>query len=161
MTTAETETALTTQVYQLFIKASPERVWEAITSSELTARYFHGAVFEGAPVVGGQWRSRTADGLEILSDGEIIEVDPPRRFVHGWRALYNDEMAVEEESRVTWELEPQEGGYTKLTLIHDRLEGAPKTAAGVAGGWMFILSSLKTLVETGDPIIDFTKEGPE
>jgi uncharacterized protein YndB with AHSA1/START domain len=155
------ETVQTTQVYQLFINASPERVWEAITTSGMTERYFHGAVFEGAPTVGGRWRSWTADHSELLSDGEIIEVDPPRRFVHGWKSLYNEEMAVEEESRVTWELEPQEGGYTKLTLVHDRLESSLKTAAGVAGGWMFILSSLKTLVETGEPIIDFSKGAQE
>jgi uncharacterized protein YndB with AHSA1/START domain len=157
MTTTAAQTALTTQVYQLFIKASPERVWEAITSSELTHRYFHGAVFDGAPRVGDQWRSWTADRSRVLTEGEIFEVDPPRRFVHGWRALYNEETALEPESRVTWELEPQEGGYTKLTVVHDRLEASPKTAIGVAGGWMFILSSLKTLVETGEPIIDFSK----
>jgi hypothetical protein len=56
---------------------------------------------------------------------------------------------------VTWEIEPQEGGFSKLTLIHDRLEGAPKTAASVAGGWMMVLSGLKTLLETGEPLTSF------
>jgi uncharacterized protein YndB with AHSA1/START domain len=155
MTTSVETEVQTTQVYQLFIKASPERVWEAITKPELIVRYFYGAMFEGAPVAGGRWRAWTLDHSQALNDGEIIEIDPPRRFVHSWKALYDPELAAEEESRVTWEIEPQEGGYSKLTVVHDRLEGAPKTAAGVAGGWMLILSGLKTLVETGEPIVDF------
>ncbi len=155
MTTSVETEVQTTQVYQLFIKASPERVWEAITNPELIVRYFYGAMFDGAPVVGGRWRAWTLDHSQVLNDGEIYEIDPPRRFVHGWKALYEPELAVEEESRITWEIEPQEGGYSKLTVVHDRLEGAPKTAAHVAGGWMLILSGLKTLVETGEPIVDF------
>ena len=155
-TSVETEVQ-TTQVYQLFIKASPERVWEAITKPELIVRYFYGALFDSEPVAGGRWRAWTLDHSQELNDGEIYELDPPRRFVHGWKALYDPELAVEEESRVTWEIEPQEGGYSKLTVVHDRLEGAPKTAAGVAGGWMLILSGLKTLVETGEPIVDFAQ----
>jgi uncharacterized protein YndB with AHSA1/START domain len=70
--------------------------------------------------------------------------------VHGWRSLYDPELAGEEPSRVTWEIEPQDGGYCRLTVTHDRLEGAPKTAETVFGeGWMLVLSSLKTLLETG------------
>jgi len=155
MTTSVETEVQTTQVYQLFIKASPERVWEAITKPELIVRYFYGALFDAPPVAGGRWRAWTVDHSQALNDGEIIEIDPPRRFVHGWKALYDPELATEEESRVTWEIEPQEGGYSKLTVVHDRLEGAPKTAANVAGGWMLILSGLKTLVETGEPIVDF------
>jgi uncharacterized protein YndB with AHSA1/START domain len=158
MSTSLATEVQTTQVYQLFIKASPERVWEAITKPEQIARYFYGALFDGPPVAGGRWRAWTLDHSQLLNDGEIYEVDPPRRFVHGWKALYDPEMAVEEESRITWEIEPQEGGYSKLTVVHDRLEASPKTAAGVAGGWMMILSGLKTLVETGEPIVDFAKD---
>lgn len=80
-------------------------------------------------------------------DEAVEEYDPPRRLVHTWRALYDPEMAEEAPSRVTWEIEPQEGG---VAVVHDRLNGAPRTAASVAGaGWMFVLSGLKTLVETG------------
>ena len=157
-TSLETEVQ-TTQVYQLYIKASPERVWEAITQPEQIARYFYGATFDGSPVAGARWSGWTADHSQLLNDGEIYEVDPPRRFVHGWKALYDPESAVEPESRITWEIEPQDGGFSKLTVIHDRLEGAPKTAAGVAGGWMMILSGLKSLVETGEPIVDFAQAG--
>jgi uncharacterized protein YndB with AHSA1/START domain len=160
MTTA-VETAQTTQVYQLFIKATPERVWEAITQPDQIARYFHGVTYDGPPVLGGRWTGMTSDGSMRLNDGEVIEVDPPRKFVHGWVAHYDPELAAEAESRVTWEIEEQEGGYSKLTVVHDRLEGAPKTALAVSGGWMLILSGLKTLIETGEPIIDFTAEGGE
>ena len=67
----------------------------------------------------------------------MLEYDPPRRLVHSWSSFYDPEMAAEEPSRVTWEIEPQDGGLSLLTVVHDQLEGAPKTAAGVAGpGWM-------------------------
>jgi hypothetical protein len=76
--------------------------------------------------------------------------------VHGWSSLYDPDLADEEESRVAWEIEPQDGGYCKLTVTHDRLEGAPKTAASVSGaGWMMVLSGLKTLLETGEPLASF------
>jgi uncharacterized protein YndB with AHSA1/START domain len=84
----------------------------------------------------------------------VTEYDPPRRLVHGWRSLYDPELAAEEESRVTWEIEPQDGGYCQLTVVHDQLEGAPKTAESVSGaGWMMVLSGLKTLLETGKPLV--------
>ena len=73
--------------------------------------------------------------------------------MHEWRSLYDPELAGEEPSRVTWEIAAQDGGVTRLTVIHDRLEGAPNTAASVSGnGWMYVLSGLKTLVETGQPL---------
>jgi uncharacterized protein YndB with AHSA1/START domain len=85
----------------------------------------------------------------------VLEYDPPRRLVHEWLSRYDDEMAAEEPSRVTWEIEPKDDGTSLLTVVHDRLEGAPKTAASVAGqGWMYVLSGLKTLLETGQPLSD-------
>jgi uncharacterized protein YndB with AHSA1/START domain len=79
--------------------------------------------------------------------------DPPRRLVHRWTSGYDPELAAEDPSRVSWEIEPQENGTTLLTVVHDQLEGAPKTAEGVSGtGWMFVLSNLKTLLETGEPL---------
>jgi uncharacterized protein YndB with AHSA1/START domain len=142
-------TDLTTQVYQVFIKASPEKIWEAITTPDVTARYFHGARIEVTPE---RQISHGPDGA-VWGDGPVFEYDPPRRLVHEWRSLYDPDMAAEQPSRVTWEIEPQAGGYVKLTLTHDRLAGAPKTAASVSGpGWMFVLSGLKTLMETGAPL---------
>jgi uncharacterized protein YndB with AHSA1/START domain len=144
-----TMTQTTVQVYQLFIKASPDRIWEALVDPELTSKYFHGSRVSITP----EGRISTSpDGSENWGDGEVLEWDPPRKLAHGWRSLYDPELAAEGTSRVTWELEPQDGGFTKLTLVHDQLEDAPKTAESVAGGWMFVLSGLKTLLETGDTL---------
>jgi uncharacterized protein YndB with AHSA1/START domain len=143
-----TTTVATTQVYQLFIKATPEQVWDAITKPEFTTRYFFASRVELAD---GRRRAYGPNG-ELWGDSAILEEDPPRRLVHEWAGLYDPELAEEEPSRVTWEIEPQDGGFTKLTLVHDRLEGAPKTAESVAGGWMLVLSGLKTLLETGEPL---------
>jgi uncharacterized protein YndB with AHSA1/START domain len=140
-----TMTATTTQVYHVFIKATPERIWEAITNPDFTEQFFHGVRMELRD--GRRW-STMADGRAW--DEPILELDPPRRLVHGWSSGYSPEFADEAESRVTWELEPQDDGTTLLTVVHDRLEGAPKTAEAVYGtGWMFVLSNLKTFVETG------------
>jgi uncharacterized protein YndB with AHSA1/START domain len=158
MTTTATEIQ-TTQIYQVFIKASPEKIWAALTKPELIAQYFHGARLDAELAPGGRWLARSPDGTQVWNDSEVLEFDPPRRLVHGWRSLYAPECAAEAESRVTWEIEPREGGYSLLTVVHDRLEGAPKTAANVSGqGWMFVLSGLKTLLETGHPITESEDE---
>ena len=106
--------------------------------------------------VGSPIRYWSPDGSKLWGDNRVLESDRPRRLSYSWKSLYDPELADEEESRVTWELEPQEGGITKLTVIHDRLEGAPKTAERVSGGWMLILSGLKTLLETGKPLKQFS-----
>ena len=138
------ETALATQVYQVFIKASPEQIWEAITKPEFTSRYFYGAAIETTPE---HRLARSPDGSDIWGDDAVLEYEPPRRLVHGWRSLYDPDLAGEEPSRVTWEIEPQDGGFCKLTVVHDSLEGAPKTAESVSGeGWMMVISGLKTLL---------------
>ena len=147
-----TTTVTTTQVYQLYIKASPEQIWDAITKPELHAKFFHGAQIESTYQPGTPIRSWAPDHLKMWGDNTVLECEPPTKLVHTWRSLYDDDLASEEESRVSWEIEPQDGGYCKLTVVHDRLEGAPKTAESVSGGWMFILCSLKTLVETGEPL---------
>jgi uncharacterized protein YndB with AHSA1/START domain len=144
-----TMTAQTTQIYQLFIKATPEAIWDAITKPEFTQQYFYGARITAAE---DGYRSLAPDG-SVWGDDPTFEYDPPRKLVHGWRSLYSDELAAEEASRVTWEIEPQEGGYSLLTVTHDQLEHSPKTAESVAGvGWMMVLSGLKTLLETGKPL---------
>ncbi|HEX6763419.1 MAG TPA: SRPBCC family protein [Gaiellaceae bacterium] len=145
-----TMTQTTVQVYQLFIKATPEQIWEAIVDPELTSKYFYGSRITVTP----EGRVSTSpDGSESWGDSEVLEWDPPRKLVHGWVSAYDPELANEATSRVTWEIEPQDGGMTKLTLVHDRLEGAPRTAESVAGGWMLVLSGLKTLLETGEPLV--------
>jgi uncharacterized protein YndB with AHSA1/START domain len=142
-----TLTAQTTQVYSVFILATPEQIWEAITKPEFTERYFHGVRVE---VRAGRRFSAMGD---TTWDEEVLEEDPPRRLVHRWVSGYDPDMAAEEQSRVSWEIEPQEDGTTLLTVVHDQLEGAPKTATAVSGtGWMYVLSGLKTLLETGKPL---------
>lgn len=151
--TTTTKPAETTQLYQVFIKASPERIWHAITRAEDTARYFHGSHVDAELRVGGKFWYHSPDKSKLWGDGEVLEIDAPRRLVTSWHALWDDETAKEKASRVTWEIEPQEGGYCKVTVVHDRLEGAPLTAKHVSGaGWMFVLSGMKTLVETGAPM---------
>jgi uncharacterized protein YndB with AHSA1/START domain len=147
-----TMTEQATQVYSVFIRATPEQVWDAITKPEFTTRYFHGTRIESTFEPGAPYLSLAGDGDETLVDGEVLESDPPRMLKHTWRALYDPETASEPFSRVAWEIEPQEGGVTKLTVVHDQLEAAPKTAASVAGGWSYVLSGLKTLLETGEPL---------
>jgi uncharacterized protein YndB with AHSA1/START domain len=139
----------TTQVYNIVIKATPEAIWEAITKPEFTARYFYGARI----TIGPDRLSSLSPDDEVWGDEAVHEFDPPRRLVHAWRSRYDAELAGEGESRVTWEIEPQDNGTCLLTVVHDQLESAPKTAASVAGfGWMTVLSGLKTLLETGEPL---------
>jgi uncharacterized protein YndB with AHSA1/START domain len=141
----------TTQVYQVFIRATPEQIWEAITTPEFTKKYFHGtrATYELRP--GGAFRNLSGENEDVLVEGEVLEVDPPHKLVQTWRFLYDPELAAEAPQRLTWEIEEGESGVAKLTVVHE-LEEAPKTAAYVASGWSFILSGLKTLLETGEPL---------
>ena len=148
-----TMTEQTTQVYAVFVRATPEQVWDAITKPEFTVRYFYGSVIDSTFEPGSPYLGWSSDRTQKYVDGEVLESDPPRLLRHTWRALYDEETAAEQPSRVTWEIEPQDGGVTKLTVVHDQLEASPKTALSVAGGWMYILSGLKTLLETGEPLV--------
>ena len=147
-----TTTESTVQVYQVFIKATPEQIWDAITKPEFTSRYFYASLVDSSFEAGTPYRSWSPDREKLWVDGEVLDSDPPRRLSYTWRALYDEETAGEEPSRVTWEIEPQDGSVSKLTVVHDQLEGSPKTAENVAGGWTYILSGLKTLLETGEPL---------
>ena len=147
-----TMTEQTTQVYSVFIRATPEQVWDGITKPEFTARYFYGSVIDSTYVPGSPYTGWAEDRSQQYVDGEVIEADRPRKLITTWRAMYDPETAAEPFSRVTWEIEPAGEHVTKLTVIHDELEAAPKTAANVAGGWSYVLSGLKTLLETGEPL---------
>ena len=143
-----TMTAQATQIYQVFIKATPEAIWDAITKPEFTSKYFYGVTIDVTPE-----ERRSFQGSELQNTSNVLEFEPPRRLVHSWISYYDPEMAAEEASRVSWEIEPQDGGFALLTVTHDQLEGAPKTAANVSGtGWMMVLSGLKTLLETGETL---------
>jgi len=141
-----TMAAQATQMYAVFVRATPEQVWDAITKPEFTEKYFFGARIE---VRDGRRRSQIG---EYEWEEDVLESEPPRRLVHRWTAGYDPELAGEDTSRVTWEIEDTGNGVTKLTVVHDELDASPKTAESVAGGWSYVLSGLKTLLETGKPL---------
>jgi uncharacterized protein YndB with AHSA1/START domain len=164
MTTATDAT--TTQIYRVYIKASPEAIWDALTKPEWTVQYGYAPVVEYELHAGGAFRAHANEGMkalgcpDIISDGEVIEADPPRKLVQTWRMTMTPVMAAEAFTRLTCDIEPVRGGVTKLTVTHD-VSGAPMWAAvlrgesesgGAGGGWSEILSGLKTLLETGQPL---------
>jgi uncharacterized protein YndB with AHSA1/START domain len=135
----------TVQVYEVVIKASPERIWEAITKPECSVHYFHGARIENTA---DRHISHGPDG-SLWGDGPVTEWDPPHRLAYEWHSLYDPDLAAEPGSRVTWTIEPIMDGECRLTLVHDQLENSPKTAASVSGpGWSGVLNALKTYVES-------------
>lgn len=159
-------TATTVQVHRVYIKASAQQVWDAITDPEWNGRYGYRCRAEYELRPGGAYRTLASkemlgfDAPEIIIDGEVVESDPPHRLVQTWRALFSPEMTAEGFTRLTWELTENPPGLTRLTLVHD-VEGAPITAAQVGGeveeaggGWSMILSDLKTLLETGKPFTE-------
>ena len=139
-------------VYELFIKASPEQVWAAITTPEFTSRYFHGARVTSDLKPGSPFNYLTPDGGSTMVEGEVLESDPPRRLVHTWNAIWDEKVRSETPSRLTWELTGVTDGMTKLTVIHDEFGGETETYKQVSGGWNWILSNLKTLLETGETL---------
>jgi uncharacterized protein YndB with AHSA1/START domain len=137
------------KVFEIYIKTTPERLWEAITDSELRARYNFGARVESEWTPGSRYVASHPQGQSSLCEGENLEVDPPRRLVQSFDARWGEDVASEETSRVTWEIEPV-GDSCRLTVTHDQLrEGANSQ---LYGGWPMILSGLKTLLETGETL---------
>jgi uncharacterized protein YndB with AHSA1/START domain len=143
-------------VYQIFIAASPEQVWTAITDSGWTRRYFHRTAFVDPPVAGRPYRTVLPDGRPA-SDGMIEEMTPPvdgqpGRFVHTWHVLYDDAMSAEPAGRVEWLVEPAGEGLTRVRLVHSGLEHSPLTWENVKDGWVWVLDALKTVLETGSSL---------
>jgi uncharacterized protein YndB with AHSA1/START domain len=139
----------TTAVFEIFIKTSPERLWEAITDPEQRAKYSFGVATQSEWTTGSTYRSGVAGVIDI-AEGENVEVDPPNRLVQTFTALWSDEVKEAAASRVTWEIEPVGDDSCRLTVVHDQL---PRAANGeLYGGWPMILSGLKTLLETGEQL---------
>ncbi len=170
-TNTDALTDLTTQVYRVYIKAAPQKIWDAITQPEWTVRYGYAAPVNYDLRPGGAYQSTSTDDMrkyaaeqgfpmpDVIVDGEVIESNPPRKLVQTWRMLMDPTTAVEPFTRLTYEIVelPGESGVCRLTVTHD-LTGAPVTAAQTVGsdgehegggGWPWILSDLKSLLETG------------
>ena len=138
----------TMTVFEIYIKTTPERLWEAITDPEMRAKYSFG-VQTSADWTDGSSYQASVPGVIDIAEGENLEVDPPRRLVQSFNALWSDDVKAVGTSRVTWEIEPV-GDSCQLTVTHDQL---PHDAnSEVWGGWPMILSGLKTLLETGETL---------
>jgi uncharacterized protein YndB with AHSA1/START domain len=139
----------TVAAFEVFIKTTPERLWEAITDPDLRARYSFGVRTESDYAQGSTYTSGVPGVVEI-AEGENVEVDPPRRLVQTFTALWSDEVKAEGKTRVTWEIEPVGDDSCRLAVTHDLVK---KGANGeLYGGWPMILSGLKTLLETGEDL---------
>jgi uncharacterized protein YndB with AHSA1/START domain/DNA-binding transcriptional ArsR family regulator len=137
------------KVFEIYIRTTPERLWEAITNSEMRRQYSFGAAISSDWTPGSKFTMSSPDGTGVWGEGENVVVDPPRRLVQTMVALWSEQIKREGKSRITWEIKPQ-GDLCKLTVTHDRMrEGANDE---LYGGWPMILSSLKSLLETGEAI---------
>lgn len=151
-----------THIHQIYIRASAQAIWDAITDPAWNGRYGYQAVQEFELKPGGRYRavanaSMKSYGLpDTIIDGEVLEVRAPFKLVHSYRWLFNEEHKAEGFTRLTYEIQPAEGGFCLLTITHD-VTGAPMMSAATqstfstqgGGGWNWILSDLKTLLETG------------
>ncbi len=161
------ESTTTVQTYRIYIKATPQAVWDALTRPEWTVKYGYAPLVDYDLRAGGAFRAYPNEGMkqfpnipDVIVDGEVIEATAPSKLVQTWRMLMDPGMAEEGFTRLTHEIEAARGGVTKLTVTHD-VTGAPQLAAllsgereceGAGGGWYEMLSGLKTLLETGVPL---------
>ena len=136
------------KVFEIYIRTTPERLWEAITDPEMRSKYNFGSRFTSDWTPGSRFEVSHPNAPGLLGEGENLEVDPPRRLVQSMVALWSDVAKNEGTSRVTWEIEQIGDDSCRLTVTHDQLrEGASEE---LYGGWPMILSGLKTLLETGE-----------
>jgi uncharacterized protein YndB with AHSA1/START domain len=137
------------KVFEIYIKTTPERLWEAITDGELRSRYSFGMGVESDWTAGSSYEGTSPGAPEPITAGENLEVDPPRRLVQSFNAMWGESVKSEGTSRVTWEIEQVEDSC-RLTVIHDQLREGGNDE--IYGGWPMILSGLKTLLETGEQL---------
>ena len=139
-------------VYQIYIRASADQVWQAITDPEFTKRYFHGTAFETPLEPGSGYRMVLPDGSDAVA-GTIEEVDPPKKLVMTWRVLYDAAAAEEPPSRVEWHLLEGDDGVTKRDARSTAISGSARSRRQVSrDGWNWVLQSMKSLIETGEPL---------
>lgn len=144
-------------VYELFIKATPDQVWQGITDPEFTRRYFFGTAVESSFAADSPYRYRMGDGSDAVL-GTVEVAEPPSKLVMTWSFQYAPELAAEAPSRVTWLVTPVGERVTKLVVEHGDLFKSPLTWAHVEHGWVIVLDGLKTLLETGEPLPDVAME---
>lgn len=160
-----TENAVTSQAYTVYIGATPEAVWDAITNPEQTDRYGYRGRVEydlrpgGAFVAHASDEMRTQGADEVIIEGEVLEASAPNKLTQTWNPLFGTPITEEASTQLTWEIEEADGA-AKVTLTHE-LDGAPQTAGLVGGsvpemggGWPYVLSDLKTFLETGKSLAD-------
>ena len=134
------------KIYEIYIRTTPERLWDAITNDEIRSKYNFGCAVSTVGEPGSRFEQTTPDG-HLLGEGVNVEVEPPRRLVQSMVLLYSEEVKSEGTSRVTWEIKPV-GDSCRLTVTHDQMrDGANEQ---LYGGWPMILSGLKTWLETGE-----------
>ena len=137
------------KVFEIYIKTTPEQLWEAITDPELRSRYTFGVGVESDWTAGSPYKAAHRGAGVTISEGENLEVDPPRRLVQSFNAVWSEDVRAEGTSRVTWAIEPV-GDSCRLLVIHDQLREDANDE--LYGGWPMILSGLKTLLETGEDL---------
>ena len=136
------------KVFEIYIKTTPDRLWQAITDPEMRSKYTFGVGVHSDWKPGSRYQGIPRQSpTRTICEGENLEVDPPRRLVQSYRALWSDDAKREGTSRVTWEIEPV-GDSCRLTVIHDQLRQGANPE--LYGGWPMVLSGLKTLLETGE-----------
>jgi uncharacterized protein YndB with AHSA1/START domain len=135
------------KVYEIYIKTTPERLWQAITDKDMRRKYSFGVGIESDWTAGSRYQGVHAKNPAPINEGENVEVDPPRRLVQTFRALWSDGVKAYGTSRVTWDIE-QIADSCRLTVTHDQLPD--DCSPEIYGGWPMILSGLKTLLETGE-----------
>jgi uncharacterized protein YndB with AHSA1/START domain/DNA-binding transcriptional ArsR family regulator len=136
-------------VHTTYIKAAPERIWQALTDSSFTLRYYYQSTVHSDWAVGSPYLFKTGDDPAI--EGEVLEADPPRRLSLTFHALWNDAVRADAPSRMSFEIEDAGNGVSKLVVIHEDM--GPATSSEVVGGWPLIAAGLKTLLETGEELM--------
>ena len=147
----DTSTTPPAYVHSVFIRAPQELVWRGLTESEFTTRYYYSSTVDSTFEVGARVEYRI--GGELALEGTILESDRPNRLVMTFHATWDEDVAADPPSRMAFELAPAGPGVTKLTVIHDGFTAENETYRQVIGGWSFIASGLKTLLETGEPLL--------
>ncbi len=135
------------KVYEIYIRTTPERLWEAITDPAIRAKYNFGASVISDWKVGSPYKMGVPGSGMELGEGEILQVDPPRKLVHTMTALWGDDVKAEGVSRITWEISQVEDSCC-LVVTHDQLRDGANDQ--LFGGWPMILSGLKTWLESGE-----------